>query len=137
MTTQETPSPPLRGLSREGRPMRSVRVHREDWDQAKKRAHKQDKVTWTFALEGLVRGYAERVIDLPVKQRVHRAPEKDGTFPHRAVRVSNEAWESARERSVPEGFTVSAAVAALIDGYGRGLVNLPPMRFSEGGEDGG
>lgn len=129
----ETPRP-LRSLSREGRPMRSVRIHREDWNQAKRRAHVKDRVTWTFACEALVRAYADGLLDLPVKERVHRAPEADGSFPHRAVRVSEDSWDRARERSVPEGFTVSAAVAALIDGYGRGQLSLPPIRFSEGGD---
>lgn len=55
-----------------------------------------------------------------------RNPEQPTT---RSFRVSARAWNEARKRAVAEGVTMSAAIADLVEGYGRGVYNLPTRRI--------
>lgn len=51
-----------------------------------------------------------------------------GSMPARSVRVSDEFWEKARSRAEYEGVTVSHVAAVLIEGYAKGLINLPQVK---------
>jgi hypothetical protein len=42
-----------------------------------------------------------------------------------SVRVSDSMWEAAKRRSKLEGVTMNFVVAQILEGYGRGLVDLP------------
>ena len=43
----------------------------------------------------------------------------------RSFRVSERAWEQAKRRAAAEGTTMSAATGDLVEGYARGIYNLP------------
>jgi hypothetical protein len=49
-------------------------------------------------------------------------------MPARSVRVSDDDWDKARSRAEYEGVTVSHVAAMLIQGYARGLINLPKVQ---------
>jgi hypothetical protein len=49
-------------------------------------------------------------------------------MPARSVRVSDDAWDKARSRAEYEGVTVSHVAAVLIEGYAKGLINLPKVQ---------
>ena len=49
-------------------------------------------------------------------------------IPSRSIRVGNEEWDRARRRANFEGLTLSNVAAQLIDGYGKGLINLPTVQ---------
>lgn len=44
-----------------------------------------------------------------------------------SVRVTDQSWEAARRRAEMEGTTVNGVVSEIIDGYGRGLIDLPKI----------
>lgn len=46
----------------------------------------------------------------------------------RSFRVSESAWEAAKRRAASEGTTMSAACGDLVEGYARGIYNLPIKR---------
>ncbi len=45
--------------------------------------------------------------------------------PVRSVRVSEAVWESARRRATYEGVTMSHVMLSFVEGYAKGLVDLP------------
>lgn len=47
----------------------------------------------------------------------------------RTYRVSPRAWEQGRKRAAAEGTTISAATGELVEGYARGIYNLPEKRI--------
>lgn len=47
----------------------------------------------------------------------------------RSFRVSDAAWEAAKRRAAAEGTTMSAACGDLVEGYARGIYNLPTKRI--------
>jgi hypothetical protein len=51
-------------------------------------------------------------------------------MPARSVRVADEPWDRARRRANYEGVTMSNMVAQLVDGYGKGLIDLPKVQIS-------
>jgi len=46
-------------------------------------------------------------------------------MPH-AIRCSDARWMKAQRRAESEGVTMTLMISELLDGYGRGLVKLPP-----------
>ena len=66
------------------------------------------------------------VLDLPP-----RKPRKvRGQMPARSVRVSDEVWERARNRAAYEGTTVSHVIFSLLEGYSKGLLNMPSVKVT-------
>lgn len=61
----------------------------------------------------------------PTRARPRRAK---GATPARSLRVSDETWDTARRRAEYEGHTVSSAAALLLEGYAKGLINLPKVQ---------
>lgn len=59
--------------------------------------------------------------------RPPRRPEGTTADPVRSVRCSDEVWDRAKRRAEHEGVTLSYVVQTMLDGYGRGLVNLPKV----------
>ena len=59
---------------------------------------------------------------------ITRPRRPKGSTPARSVRVSDEAWEKARSRAEYEGVTVSHVAAVLIEGYSKGLINMPKVQ---------
>jgi len=49
-------------------------------------------------------------------------------MPARSVRVADEPWEAAKRRATFEGITMSNMAAQLIEGYGKGLIDLPKLQ---------
>lgn len=45
--------------------------------------------------------------------------------PVRSVRVSDAVWETARRRATYEGVTMSHVMLTFVEGYAKGLVDLP------------
>lgn len=56
-----------------------------------------------------------------------RRPNGSPSVPVRSVRVSDSAWEAARRRAAYEEVTISYVVATIIEGYGKGLIDLPKV----------
>ena len=50
-----------------------------------------------------------------------------GSMPARSVRISDEVWDRARNRAAYEGVTVSHVIFSLLEGYSKGLLNLPKV----------
>lgn len=44
-----------------------------------------------------------------------------------SVRVHDEIWSKAKRRAESEGTTVNGVVEEILEGYGRGLLNLPKI----------
>lgn len=44
-----------------------------------------------------------------------------------SVRVHDEIWAKAKRRAESEGTTVNGVVEEILEGYGRGLINLPKI----------
>lgn len=55
-----------------------------------------------------------------------------GQTPARSVRISDEVWDRARNRAAYEGTTVSHVIASLLEGYSKGLLNLPKVQVVYG-----
>lgn len=51
-----------------------------------------------------------------------------GAMPARSVRISDEVWDRARNRAAYEGVTVSHVIFSLLEGYSKGLLNLPQVQ---------
>jgi len=49
-------------------------------------------------------------------------------MPARSVRISDEVWDKARHRAAFEGVTVSHVIFSLLEGYAKGLLNLPKVQ---------
>lgn len=45
----------------------------------------------------------------------------------RSIRVDPDAWEAGKARAAKEGVTISEAAAHLVDGYSRGVYDLPTV----------
>lgn len=45
--------------------------------------------------------------------------------PVRSVRVSEAVWDAARRRATYEGVTMSHVMLTFVEGYARGLVDMP------------
>lgn len=48
-----------------------------------------------------------------------------GKMPPRSMRISDEVWERSKTRASYEGFTVSHVIYTLLEGYSKGLINVP------------
>lgn len=42
-----------------------------------------------------------------------------------SVRTTDERWAAAKRRADMEGVTMNAVIEEILEGYGRGLINLP------------
>lgn len=62
---------------------------------------------------------------MPRRASQPRRPNGSKEMPARSIRVGDEAWERAKRRANYEGVTMSNMAAQLIDGYGKGFINLP------------
>lgn len=51
-------------------------------------------------------------------------------MPARSVRISDEVWDSARNRAAYENVTVSHVIFVLLEGYAKGLLNLPKVQVT-------
>ena len=49
-------------------------------------------------------------------------------MPARSVRISDEVWEKSRNRAAYEGVTVSHVIFSLLEGYSKGLLDLPKVQ---------
>ena len=56
-----------------------------------------------------------------------RSRRAQGETPARSVRVPEDAWGGAKRRAAYEGTTISNVVVLLLDGYAKGLLNLPKV----------
>lgn len=45
----------------------------------------------------------------------------------RSIRVDPDAWEAGKARAVRDGVTISEAAAQLVEGYSRGVYQLPTV----------
>lgn len=71
-------------------------------------------------------------------------PRGSGSDAVRSVRVPAEVWQAAKARATAEGVTVSYVLRLLVDGYSKGLLDLPtitttytPIRPEDVGPDAG
>lgn len=62
-----------------------------------------------------------------------RPRQLHGAMPARSVRISDEIWERSKTRAAYEGTTVSHVIYTLLEGYSKGLVNMPQvqMKYSQ------
>lgn len=51
-----------------------------------------------------------------------------GAKPARSVRIADEVWDRARNRAAYEGVTISYVIDSLLEGYSKGLLNLPKVQ---------
>jgi hypothetical protein len=53
-----------------------------------------------------------------------------GASPARSVRVSDEVWDPARRRAAYDDVSISHVINALLEGYAKGLLNLPKVQVT-------
>lgn len=51
-----------------------------------------------------------------------------GVTSSRSVRVPDDVWERARSRADSEGVSINYVVNEILDGYSRGMLNLPKVK---------
>lgn len=56
-----------------------------------------------------------------------RPRKAKGETPARSVRIADETWDRARNRAAYEGVTISYVIGSLLEGYSKGLLNLPKV----------
>lgn len=49
--------------------------------------------------------------------------------PVRSIRVDDELWERARLRAAHENVTMSKVVYSLVEGYAKGMIDLPRVQI--------
>lgn len=65
-----------------------------------------------------------------VEKKRKRPRQVSGQMVPRSVRISDEVWEKARTRSRYDGVTISYVMYTLLEGYGKGLLNLPKVTMT-------
>lgn len=60
---------------------------------------------------------------------IPQRPGGSGSLPTRSARISDAVWSKATARAKHERVTMSFVMATLVEGYGRGLIDLPTMRM--------
>ena len=51
---------------------------------------------------------------------------KPKTTPH-SVRVQDDHWNKAKVRAAGDGLAMNSVIAELVEGYARGMINLPKV----------
>lgn len=51
---------------------------------------------------------------------------KPKTTPH-SVRVQDDHWNKAKQRAAGDGLAMNSVIAELVEGYARGMINLPKV----------
>lgn len=104
----------------------SVRTTESLWLAAKRRTD-QEGVSMTYMITELLDGYQRGLMKLP------RAVAGDSTAkrqPVHSVRTTDALWASAKRRADDEGLTMNDVVTAILQGYSRGLMDLPRVTKS-------
>lgn len=57
-----------------------------------------------------------------------RKPTGSRSDPVRSVRVSDETWAMAQRRAQYEGVTMSHVMLTIVEGYAKGLLDLPRVQ---------
>lgn len=70
-----------------------------------------------------------------------RKPNGSKSAPARSIRCSDDTWERAKRRASFENVTISHVAAVLVEGYAKGLIDLPrtvyvPTRQPDGADQG-
>lgn len=63
------------------------------------------------------------------KRMQPQRPAGTGYAPVRSVRIEESVWRRALARAKHEGVTMSHVMATLVEGYSRGLVDLPRVQL--------
>lgn len=50
-------------------------------------------------------------------------------YPTRSVRIDDMTWDKAKTRAESEGVTISRVLSLLVEGYARGMVDLPRVQM--------
>lgn len=58
-------------------------------------------------------------------------PKNPQTLTPRSMRVEQSIWDKARERATAEGRSVSGVMADLLEGYARGVYELPRVEITK------
>lgn len=58
-------------------------------------------------------------------RRGSRRPNGAPEDPVRSARIAAPVWDPAKRRAAMEGTTMSAVIHAFVEGYGRGMINVP------------
>lgn len=48
-----------------------------------------------------------------------------------SVRTDDAMWGRAKARAAKEGHTINHVINEILDGYGRGLINLPKVQITK------
>lgn len=105
----------------------SVRTTESLWLSAKRRA-RQEGVTMGHMITELMDGYARGYVDLPKIGQFGDSTAK--REPGHSVRATDVLWASAKRRADSEGITMNDVVTLILEGYSRGLMDLPKITKS-------
>ena len=61
--------------------------------------------------------------------RGRRAPTRQSGMRGRSYRVSDETFTAAKARAEREGYTMSNVTAMLVEGYAKGVFDLPTLVY--------
>lgn len=50
-------------------------------------------------------------------------------YPTRSVRIEDMTWNKAKARAESEGVTISRVLSLFVEGYARGMIDLPKMQM--------
>lgn len=63
-----------------------------------------------------------------VKASRTRRPTGSPHAPVRTVRVEDDLWNKAKRRAAYDGVTISSVLYALVEGYAKGLLDMPKVQ---------
>lgn len=104
----------------------SVRTTESLWLSAKRRAD-QDGVSMTYMISEILDGYQRGLVNLPSANAGDSTAKRESS---RSVRTTDDLWEAAKRRASDQGLTMNGVIVAILQGYSRGLVDLPKVTKS-------
>lgn len=104
----------------------SVRTTESLWLSAKRRAD-QDGVSMTYMLSELLDGYQRGLVNLPARQVGDSTAKRESSH---SIRTTDTLWTKAKARAKDSGLTMNEVVVAILQGYSRGLMDLPKVTKS-------
>lgn len=101
----------------------SVRTTDSLWLSAERRA-RSEGVTMGFMVTELLEGYSRGILTLP-KPSGAKSTAKRGAG--HSIRTTNALWAAAKRAAATDGLTMNEVIERILDGYSRGLMDLPKV----------
>jgi len=100
----------------------SVRCTESLWLSASRRAA-SDGVKINYAVNELLEGYGRGLLSVPPSGSLGKSTARTGAS--HSIRTPDNIWAAAQRRAASESRTMNDVVVAIMEGYSRGLMDLP------------